>query len=152
MDDNAREQLGRRVRRRRVNLGLSIDEAAELGTMSPTTWSRVEAGKTVRNLTYGGVDRVLQWGAGTAEAFLTGDEPPFEDHQLEDGGHASDDLAATRDDDAELDELIEQAKVQRDAGDSTLYDTLMAVKRMNEARRQVHDSDARVDRKNQQPG
>jgi len=57
-------ELGARVRRRRESLGLTIDQAADAGTISPVTWSRVELGRTVRGLSYGAVDTVLSWSEG----------------------------------------------------------------------------------------
>lgn len=68
--------LGDRVRRRRERLGMSIDTAAEMGPVSPTTWSRVELGRKVRRLSYGAVDRVLKWPEGACMDFLqSGIEP-----------------------------------------------------------------------------
>lgn len=73
--DEARARLGEYVRRRRRYLRLTIDEAAALGQMSPTTWSRVETAKAVRDLTYGGIDKPLQWEAGSADNVLAGGDP-----------------------------------------------------------------------------
>lgn len=71
-----RAGLGERVRRRRERLGLTIDEAAERGPVSPVTWSRVENGGKVRRLSYGAVDRVLDWPEGACVDFLQhGTEP-----------------------------------------------------------------------------
>jgi transcriptional regulator with XRE-family HTH domain len=70
-----RRQLAERVHRRRLELDLSINAAARLGSMSPITWSRVESGKSVRELTYAGVDRALNWETGTAERLLRGGDP-----------------------------------------------------------------------------
>jgi hypothetical protein len=72
--------------------------------------------------------------------------------ELERMATAPADEAAARDGDAELDELIEEAKVRRNRGDTALYDTLMAVKRMNEAARQLPQSDADLDGPSQQAG
>lgn len=69
--------LGDRVRRRRERLGKSIDSAAADGKVSPVTWSRVELGRKVRRLSYGAVDRVLDWPEGACVDFLdSGKEPP----------------------------------------------------------------------------
>lgn len=77
MDDHERlGALGKRVRLRREARGLSIDQAAELGTMSPVTWSRVEQGKKVRGLTYGAVDDVLSWPEGACKEFLASETEP----------------------------------------------------------------------------
>lgn len=149
------QRLAAYVVRRRAQLGLTQIEAAQRGGLSLDRLQAVEGAKrtSYRPATLVLLERALDWKDGSVDAVLVGREPtPLEAHQLEDAGRASDDLTVTRDDDAELDELIEEAKVRRDRGDSTLYDTLMAVKRMNEATRQVHTSDARVDRKNQQAG
>lgn len=80
---DAREALGTRVRARREALGLTIDQAAaRADNMSPTTWSRVEAGKTVRGLTYGGVDKVLRWVPGSCTRFLHEGVEPEENAAL----------------------------------------------------------------------
>lgn len=75
MDDEARANLGDAVRRKRLSLGLSIDQAAERSGMSPVTWSRVEQGKPVRALSYAAIERLFRWKSGTAE---TGDPQEIE--------------------------------------------------------------------------
>jgi transcriptional regulator with XRE-family HTH domain len=72
--DEARKALGVRVRRRREDLGLTIDQAAELASLSPVTWSRVEFGRAVRGLTYAAVDHVLEWTSGSSRTILEGGE------------------------------------------------------------------------------
>jgi transcriptional regulator with XRE-family HTH domain len=67
--------LGEHVRRRRERLGMSIDEAADAGGVSPVTWSRVELGRKVRRLSYGAVDRVLNLPPGACIDFLQSGEP-----------------------------------------------------------------------------
>ncbi|MFI7467498.1 helix-turn-helix domain-containing protein [Nonomuraea sp. NPDC049646] len=67
--------LADRVQSRRLELGLSIDRAAEAAGMSATTWSRVEQAKTVQKLTYAGVERVLGWAPGGCRLLLSGQEP-----------------------------------------------------------------------------
>lgn len=96
--DDARTRLGRYVRRRRLELGLSIDEArAAGGGMSATTWSRVEKGLKVRDLTYGGVDQALKWITGSSDETLAGGEPtPIEAREVADSTHAADELTAER--------------------------------------------------------
>ncbi|MGR6922667.1 helix-turn-helix domain-containing protein [[Actinomadura] parvosata] len=73
--ETARQALAERVRRRRLALGWSIDEAAERGSMSPTTWTRVEEAKRVRDLTYAGIERALGWQAGSVDQIADGGEP-----------------------------------------------------------------------------
>lgn len=78
MTMNARlAELGQRVRARRIAANLSIDAAAKKGDVSPVTWSRVELGRPVRELTFASVERVLSWPPGACRAYLdTGKEPP----------------------------------------------------------------------------
>ncbi|RBQ21526.1 hypothetical protein DP939_02120 [Spongiactinospora rosea] len=75
MDQEARKRLGEAVRRTRTAVGLSIDQAAEAGGMSPVTWSRVEQGKAVRELSYAGVERVFGWTAGSVGLVSKGKDP-----------------------------------------------------------------------------
>jgi transcriptional regulator with XRE-family HTH domain len=72
--ETARQALAERVRRRRLALGWSIDEAAERGSMSPTTWTRVEEAKKVRDLTYAGIERALGWQPGSVDQIAEGGE------------------------------------------------------------------------------
>lgn len=66
----ARRELGGRVRRRRVALRIPKVIAAAVGTMSPVTWSRVEDGLEVRELTYSGIEKTLEWAVGSCQLFL----------------------------------------------------------------------------------
>ncbi|GAA2455477.1 hypothetical protein GCM10010191_88390 [Actinomadura vinacea] len=56
--------------------------------MSPTTWSKVEQGGKVRDLTYNAVDRVLQWKEGACERFLRDAEEPQPADGVATGGTA----------------------------------------------------------------
>lgn len=91
-------ELGVRVRRRRESLGLTIDQAADAGTISPVTWSRVELGRTVRGLSYGAVDAVLSWAEGACKRFLAdGTEPTSTHHAYDgDGGTATEEGTSVR--------------------------------------------------------
>ncbi len=58
-DDGARE-MGRRIRRRRIDLGLTQEEAASRAGISPTTWRNLELGRQgARALTLAAVAAVL---------------------------------------------------------------------------------------------
>lgn len=70
-----RDWLGEQVRVHRLAQGLSKEEAARRGGMSVKTWTSVEEGGVVRDVTYAGVDRALGWQPGSAEAVLDGNEP-----------------------------------------------------------------------------
>jgi transcriptional regulator with XRE-family HTH domain len=99
------------------------------------------------------LERVARWRPGSVYLILDGGEPVPADRQAtaEDFGRSFDE-ALVRDSDRELDELIEEAKARRARGDTALYDTLMAVKRMNEAARQLSQSDSDLDGPSQQAG
>ncbi|WP_433379105.1 hypothetical protein [Streptosporangium sp. CA-115845] len=70
------DRLAEMVKSRRLSLHLSINGAARQGAMSPITWTRVEKGLNVRELTYAGVDRALGWEQGSAARVLEGGDPP----------------------------------------------------------------------------
>lgn len=99
------------------------------------------------------LEDALQWAPGSIAAILNGGEPAPADRRLtvQDEAHVTESATVTRED-PELTELFEEALDRRAHGDPTLYDTLMAIKRMNEARRHVHASDAQVDKGSQQAG
>ena len=65
-------EFGRRVRRARLRLGLTQQEAAERsgGLVSYSQWRVIEKGTRAqyRALTMRGVERALEWGSGEAEA------------------------------------------------------------------------------------
>lgn len=44
--------------------------------MSPMTWRRVEESRTVRGLTYSGVENALEWPNGSIRNYLAGGEAP----------------------------------------------------------------------------
>lgn len=70
-------RLGIAVRTVRTARGLSADRAAAAARISPVTWLSVEAGRSVREMTYGAVERALQLAPGvlrTALAALDGDD------------------------------------------------------------------------------
>jgi transcriptional regulator with XRE-family HTH domain len=73
---DALRRLGAAVRSARARIGLTIDEVADQGGVSPTTWGKVERGEDgVRRTTYAIVERVLGWEAGSVEIVLDGGEP-----------------------------------------------------------------------------
>lgn len=83
-----REFLGETVLARRLDLGLSKEEAARRGRLSVKTWTSVENGKEVRLTTYVGVEDALDWKRGSVGAVLDGGdptpvEPPAEDEPIE---------------------------------------------------------------------
>ena len=76
------EPLGRvaeMVKRRRLELGLSQEEAAKLGDMSENTWRKLESyGKPVSELKKAGITQALGWRSDAIEHILAGADPPEE--------------------------------------------------------------------------
>lgn len=54
-------ELSRRIKSRRRNLGLTIEEAASRAGVGTKTWSRYEAGGSIRNDKCKGICRALNW-------------------------------------------------------------------------------------------
>lgn len=77
MDERGeRDLLARRVRARRVELGLSVRAAAQAAEMDRNTWSYLEDGsRRTSEFKYAGIERALQWAPGSVAAILEGREP-----------------------------------------------------------------------------
>lgn len=77
MDERGeRDLLARKVRARRVELGLSVRAAALAAEMDRNTWSYLEDGsKRTAEFKYAGIERALQWEPGSVTAILDGREP-----------------------------------------------------------------------------
>ena len=69
-----RQEVGALVRRARHRLGLTIDDAAKLVSMSPVTWGNVEAGQRVRPLTLARIEKALSWPPECIEGYLSSGE------------------------------------------------------------------------------
>lgn len=83
-----RDNLARHVRQRRLSLGMSISAAAERAGIDRTTWTNIEnSARRLHQHNYAGVERALQWPAGSVELALAGHEPLSEEarnHVVED--------------------------------------------------------------------
>ncbi len=55
------EKLGKQIRSRRVELGLTIEEAASRAGVGTKTWCRYESGASIRQDKYRGICRTLNW-------------------------------------------------------------------------------------------
>ena len=55
------EELANRIRQRRVELGLTIEEAASRAGVGTKTWCRYEAGESIRNDKCKGICMALNW-------------------------------------------------------------------------------------------
>ena len=71
--DERRRRLADFVNRRRLELGLSINEAARLAGVSRGTWRGVErAERTTEEYQFAAIERALQWRPGSILDFLRG--------------------------------------------------------------------------------
>ncbi|WP_194821263.1 helix-turn-helix domain-containing protein [Micromonospora sp. S-DT3-3-22] len=77
MDERGgQDQLGQRVRSRRLELGLSARAAAQAAGIDRNTWSYLENGtRRTAEFNYAGVERALRWAPGSISAILGGGEP-----------------------------------------------------------------------------
>lgn len=69
------DRLARAAKTRRMELGLSLDALAEQAGTSRDTYRRIEASRTVRDLTYAQAESALGWAPGSCVAILRGGEP-----------------------------------------------------------------------------
>jgi transcriptional regulator with XRE-family HTH domain len=77
MDERGeRDLLAKKVRARRVELGLSVRAAAQAADIDRNTWSYLEDGsRRTSEFKYAGIERALQWESGSVAAILEGREP-----------------------------------------------------------------------------
>src|SRR5262245_48992186 len=73
---DARHKLARAVRDRRLQLRLSARAAADLAGVARGTWIALEdASRRTAETNYAGIERALQWKAGSVARILDGGEP-----------------------------------------------------------------------------
>lgn len=76
VSDDARQRLAAVAKRRRAELGLSLNDAnAKAAGTSKGTWQRVEKGQKIHDTNYKKIDGVLQWAPGSCLRVLDGGEP-----------------------------------------------------------------------------
>lgn len=141
-------RLASSVRVRRGELGLSVDEAARRGSISAVTWTRVERGQPVRNVSYRGIERALGWSLGSADAIMEGGDPtPDVRGDVTRGAGGADDQSSRHSsqsdimisaiwnsdlpDDDKL-ELIEVLRAERNEADRRVMDRLVERKRLRQ--------------------
>lgn len=66
---------GQRIRERRLDLDLTIQQAARIAEVSDTTWTNLEHGLPVRERSRRKILRVLGWSSADYGAMLGGEEP-----------------------------------------------------------------------------
>lgn len=66
------QRLAAHVKRRRLQLNLSMLRAAEVADVSKDTWKRVEIGLPVRHLTYDRIEAALRWSIGSCRKVADG--------------------------------------------------------------------------------
>ncbi|AJP04742.1 hypothetical protein TU94_28130 [Streptomyces cyaneogriseus subsp. noncyanogenus] len=75
-DQRDYERLARIARRRRVELGLALNDVnAKAGGLSNRTWQRVEKGLQIRETNYVKIDGLLRWAPGSCLGVLDGRDP-----------------------------------------------------------------------------
>lgn len=74
---NTRERLASEIRSRRIDLGLSVQKAAQLaGGIARNTWSGIETGRNrTQERHHAGIERALGWAPGSIAAILDCGEP-----------------------------------------------------------------------------
>lgn len=75
------EKLAEAIRRRRQELGLTIEEAARKADVGTKTWCRYEAGGSVRRDKYKGVCKALSWQGPLEVVSDEDDVPDFQDYR-----------------------------------------------------------------------
>ncbi|MET0492889.1 MAG: hypothetical protein ABW000_07125 [Actinoplanes sp.] len=69
--------LSRVVRDRRLEMGLSVNAAAKHAGINRLTWTAIEDGsRRTQEHNYAGVERALQWAAGSIQQLLSGEGQP----------------------------------------------------------------------------
>lgn len=68
------QRLAERVKKRRLQLNLSVIRAADLAGLSKDTWKRVEEALPVRHITYDKVEVALRWTVGSCRKIVEGGE------------------------------------------------------------------------------
>ncbi|MEV7466218.1 hypothetical protein AB0O20_06835 [Streptomyces kronopolitis] len=74
-DDTALRRLADHIRQRRVELGMNKIDVAKAADITINTYMKLEDGRPVRDLTYGKVETVLNWAAGSCQEVIRGGEP-----------------------------------------------------------------------------
>ncbi|MEV8474906.1 hypothetical protein [Streptomyces sp. NPDC051173] len=74
-DKAARLRLAALITARRVELGMHKIGVARAAELTITTYSKLEDGDSVRDVTYGKIEPVLSWAPGTCRSVLEGAAP-----------------------------------------------------------------------------
>lgn len=98
------ERLADLVAQRRTQLGLNKIDVARAADITITTYGNVESGQSVRDTTYGKIEPVLGWAAGSCLEVLRGGSPT----SVEPGEHGSVVSPMTEDD---IQEAVQSAAV-----------------------------------------
>lgn len=68
------KKLASEIKKRRLDLGMTIEEAAMKAGVGIKTWCRYEAGESIRNDKYMGVCKALNWRSFPGEKDTSGGE------------------------------------------------------------------------------
>lgn len=74
--ESARQRLATLVTQRRVRLGMNKIDVARAAGITITTYNKIEDGISVRDTSYGKIEKVLQWAPGACLDILNGAAGP----------------------------------------------------------------------------
>lgn len=74
-DPTALQRLADQVKARRAELLMSKIDVVRQAGLTPITYSKIETGESVRDVTYAKVEPVLGWAQGSCQAILGGTQP-----------------------------------------------------------------------------
>jgi transcriptional regulator with XRE-family HTH domain len=70
-EETAQQRLARRVRQRRMELGLSVRAAAKAAGIDRDTWSKLEdSTRATQDRNYNAIERTLEWPQGEIDSIL----------------------------------------------------------------------------------
>ncbi|MEV7953035.1 hypothetical protein [Streptomyces sp. NPDC088141] len=84
VDETALQRLADAVQRRRVELDLKKIDVANGAEIAINTYLKIESGKSVRDVTYGKIEKVLGWAPGSCQEVLRGDQPTIAERLTDD--------------------------------------------------------------------
>jgi transcriptional regulator with XRE-family HTH domain len=73
--EDRRQALADAAKSRRTQLGMTKAQLAREAGININTYNQIEAGQQVRDATYGKIEPVLQWAAGSCRDVLDGGKP-----------------------------------------------------------------------------
>ena len=120
-DKDALQRLARLVTQRRVELGLTKIDTARAAGITITTYGNIEKAVSVRDVTYGKLEPVLGWAAGSCAEVLSGTaQPTLVEKAVVDGVVLSPVLAG--DLEVDVEQAVQHAAIALEGADLTASD------------------------------